>query len=42
MTLNDPNLDVVNINANAKFGQIPSILSQDTERKRNSDINQGP
>ena len=39
---NNPNLDVVNINAYAKFGQIPSICSQDIERKRNYDINQGP
>ena len=27
MTHNDPNLDLVNINAYAKFGQIPSIRS---------------
>ena len=39
---NHPNLDVVNINAYAKFGQIPSICSHDLERKRNLDINQGP
>ena len=26
---NNPNLDLVNINADAKFGQIPSICSQD-------------
>ena len=32
---NNPNLDLVNINAYAKFGQIPSIRSQDIERKRN-------
>ena len=32
----NPSLDVVNINAFAKFGQIPSICSQDIERKRNS------
>ena len=36
-----PNLDVVNINAYIKFGQNPSSISQDIERKRNSDINQG-
>ena len=37
-------LDLVNINAYAKSGQIPSICicSQDIERKRNSDTNQGP
>ena len=40
--LNNPNLDLVNINAYANFGQIPSICSQDIERERNSDINQGP
>ena len=36
------NLDIVNINAFAKFGVILSICSEDTERKRNSDIDQGP
>ena len=39
---NNPNLNLVNINADAKFGQIPSICSQDIERKWNSDINQRP
>ena len=39
---NNPNLDVFNINAYAKFSQILSIISQDTERKWNIDINQGP
>ena len=48
---NNTNLDLVNINAYAKLGQIPSICSQDTEwkqisditeRKQNSDINQVP
>ena len=29
---NNPNLDVFNINAYAKFGQIPSIVSQDIAR----------
>ena len=29
--LNNPNLDVLHINAYAKFGQIPSIISQDIE-----------
>ena len=38
----NPSPDVVNINAFAKFGQIPSICSQDIGLKRNSDINQGP
>ena len=31
---NNPNLDLVNINVYAKFGQITSIRSQDTERKQ--------
>ena len=34
--------DLVNINAFIKVGQILSICSKDTERKRNSDMNQGP
>ena len=38
---NNPNLDLVNINAYAEFGQIPSIRSQDIEQKRNSDKNHG-
>ena len=42
LTLNNPKLDVVNIYAYAKFGKNPSICSQDTERKRNSDIIQVP
>ena len=42
LTCNNPNLDLVNINAYAKFGLIPSIVSQDIEWKRNSDNNQGP
>ena len=33
MTGNNPNLDPVNINAYAKFGQILSIYSKDIERK---------
>ena len=44
MTDNNPNLDRVNINAYAKFGEL-LFCSQDIERKRNfeqnSDINQG-
>ena len=39
---NDPKLDLVNMNAYIKFGEILSICSQDVERKRNFDINQGP
>ena len=42
LTYNIPNLDLVNINTYAKFGQIPSICSHDMELKRNSDVNQGP
>ena len=42
LTWNNPNLDLADMNASAKFGQIPSIRSQDIERKWNSDINQGP
>ena len=36
------NLDLVNINAHEKFGQMLLIRSQDIELKRNSDISQGP
>ena len=36
------NLDLVKVNAYAKFDQIPSIDSQDIEWKQNSDINQEP
>ena len=39
ITGNNPNLDVVNINAYIQFGEILYICSQDIERKRNSDIN---
>ena len=39
---NNPKLDHVNVDVHTKFGQILSIRSQDIERKRNSDINQGP
>ena len=42
MTGNYPKLDLVNVDMHTKFGQILSICSQDIERKRNSDINQGP
>ena len=41
MTLYNPNLDLVNANVYTNFGQILPIGSQDIERKRNSDINQG-
>ena len=33
MTGNHPNLDLVNINAHSKFGQILFIRSQDIERE---------
>ena len=39
---NNPKLDLVNDDVHTKFGRILSIRSQDIERKRNSDINQGP
>ena len=42
MTGNNPKLDLVNVDVHTKFGQILSIRSQDIERKRNSDVNQGP
>ena len=42
MTLYNPNLDIVNAYVYTHFGKILSIGSQDIERKRNSDINQGP
>ena len=42
ITLYNPNLDLINVNVYTKFGLILSIGSQDIERKRNSDINQGP
>ena len=42
LTLYNPNLDIINVNVHTKFGYILSIGSQDIERKRSSDINQGP
>ena len=42
MTGNNPKLDIVNVDVHTKFGQILSICSRDIERKRNSDVNQGP
>ena len=41
ITGNNPNLEIVNINAYTKFGEILSICSPDIEWKRNSDKNQG-
>ena len=42
MTGNNPKLDLVNVVVHTKFGRILSNRSQDIERKRNSDVNQGP
>ena len=39
---NNPKLDLVNVVVHTKFGRILSNHSQDIERKRNSDVNQGP
>ena len=39
---NNPNVDLVNMNAYIKFGEILSIRSQDIKRKGNFGINQGP
>ena len=38
---NNPKLDLVNDDVHTKFGRILSILTQDIELKRNSDVNQG-
>ena len=42
MTANSSKVDLVNIKAYIKFGEIMSVYSQDIERKRNSAANQGP
>ena len=42
MTGNNPKLDLVNVDVHTKFGRILSMRSQDIERKRNSNVNQGP
>ena len=42
ITGNNPNLDIVSINAYTKFVEILSICSPDIEQKQKSDINQGP
>ena len=39
---NNPKLDIVNVDAHKKIGQILTICSQGIEQKQNSDINQGP
>ena len=42
MTFNNSKLDLVNMNAYIKFGEIMSICSHDIERKRKLGVNQGP
>ena len=42
MTGNNSKLDLVNVVAIKKIGQILTICSQGIEQKQNSDINQGP
>ena len=39
---NKPNIELVNMNAYIKFGEILSICSQDIDRKQNFDVIQGP
>ena len=39
---NNPKLDLVNADVHTNFGHILLICSKDIERKRNSDVNQGP
>ena len=41
MMCNNPNLDLVNIKAYTKFGEILLICSQDIKRKPNFGVNQG-
>ena len=41
MTGNNPNLDLVNMNAYIKLDEMLSVCSQDIKLIRNSDINQG-
>ena len=38
----NPHVDLVNMIAYIKFGEILSICSQDIEQKQNFGINQGP
>ena len=42
MTGNNPKIGLNNVDEHINFGQILSICSRDIERKRNSDVNQGP
>ena len=39
---NNPKLGIVNVDVHTKFGQFLSSHSQDIDRNRNSDVNQGP
>ena len=41
MLCNNPKLDLVNMYAYIKFGEILSICSKDIERKLNFGVNQG-
>ena len=42
MMCDNPKVDLGNMNAYIKFGEILSISSQDIEWKRNFEVNQGP
>ena len=42
MMCNNPNVDLVNINASIKLGEILSICSQDNERTGNFGVDHGP
>ena len=42
LTLNNPDVDTINVNVYTKFGKILSIGSKGIERKQNFEINQGP
>ena len=42
MIVNNPNLDLVNMNAYIRFGEILFFRSQYIERKRIFGLNQGP
>ena len=42
ISINHPNLHLVNISAYTKFDQNPQINSQDIDHKQNSDVDQGP
>ena len=42
MICNNPNLDLINMNAYIKFREILPIGSQEIKRKQNFSINQGP